>query len=248
MRGRHLGCIIEVALARKVKEMEPRILYKTERTLIVYFKNFLTFEAQDLLLQKLSTKVKWRQEVDDFGLQKRESFYMGDDPSCIFSYVGLELVPNDWDVDCRAIKEKINTELAPYISKQLQLEEKTCYVTACLLNYYSKGGGDIPWHWDEVRAHGIGKVVASVSLGVPRPFELKRRRTDDVNDGRSGPNAPTTSIALEPGSVLLMAGDAQEEFLHRVPLPENAPDRISLTMRSIVPGFEEELKKRGPTY
>jgi len=31
-------------------------------------------------------------------------------------------------------------------------------------------------------------------------------------------------------------------------LPENAPDRISLTMRSIVPGFEEELKKRGPTY
>ena len=35
-----------------------------------------------------------------------------------------------------------------------------------------------------------------------------------------------TSVTLEPGSVLLMAGDAQEEFLHRLPLDEgSAPVR-----------------------
>ena len=44
--------------------------------------------------------------------------------------------------------------------------------------------------------------------------------------------------------MLLMAGDVQEEYLHRLPLPDDAPERISLTMRSIVPGFETDLKKK----
>lgn len=227
-------------------EMSPRVLHQTDRSLIVYFKKFLSFEMQKTLLEGTSKSIEWRKEVDDFGVQDRESFYMGDDPSCIFSYVGLELTPNEWNLDCRTVRDMLNASIAPYVSKRLQIEEKECRVTACLMNYYRKGEGMIPWHWDEVRAHGIGKVVASVSLGGPRPFELKTRCAVDINDGRGDGDQVTNilSLTLEPGSVLLMAGDAQEEYLHRLPLPDDAPERISLTMRSIVPGFETGLKKK----
>ena len=36
---------------------------------------------------------------------------------------------------------------------------------ASLLNHYPASHGYIPWHWDEVRAHGDARIVASVSLG-----------------------------------------------------------------------------------
>eukprot|EP00980_Cylindrotheca_fusiformis_P022770 scaffold9734_cov73-Cylindrotheca_fusiformis.AAC.1 len=52
---------------------------------------------------------------------------------------------------------------------------------------------------------------------------------------------------LESGSVLLMKGDVQEHYEHCLPLQkgddnlkEGNPLRISLTFRSIVPGFETD--------
>ena len=42
----------------------------------------------------------------------------------------------------------------------------------------------------------------------------------------------------------VQAGDAQDMFLHRLPLDEGpgaAPHRIALTMRSIVAGYEDRL-------
>ena len=42
-----------------------------------------------------------------------------------------------------------------------------------------------------------------------------------------------------------MAGTTQDHWLRRLPLPgADAPHRISLTFRSIVPGFEEALASR----
>eukprot|EP00658_Telonema_sp_P-2_P014318 TRINITY_DN15441_c0_g1_i2.p1 TRINITY_DN15441_c0_g1~~TRINITY_DN15441_c0_g1_i2.p1 ORF type:complete len:124 (-),score=29.94 TRINITY_DN15441_c0_g1_i2:106-477(-) len=101
--------------------------------------------------------------------------------------------------------------------------------TAVLCNRYPEGEGEIPWHSDEVRAHGPAKVVASLSLGGPRHFELKRHEAED---------SELEAVLLEPGSVLLMAGTTQESWLHRLPLTGGDRERISLTMRSIVPGYE----------
>ena len=77
--------------------------------------------------------------------------------------------------------------------------------------------------------------------------------------------APLTApinVVMEPGSVLLMAGAVQDHFYHRLPLHEDihedsheegeslndtlhstmsgAPERVSLTMRSIVRGYEDQ--------
>ena len=59
--------------------------------------------------------------------------------------------------------------------------------------------------WNEVRAHGVPRCVASLSLGGPREFRLRRRRTS----GEGGGGELVASLDLAPGSVLLMTGRTQ---------------------------------------
>jgi alkylated DNA repair dioxygenase AlkB len=183
------------------------------------------------LLTKLFTDLPWNVETDQFGLQSRPTCYYGD-PDCVFTYVGLRLEPKPWHPIVLALKNQV--------AKACHLDP--CLLTACLINLYPSGEGYIPWHYDEIRAHGDSKIVASLSLGGPRPFQLRSRK-----------DATTTlvaNISLESGSVLLMKGDVQEHYEHQLPLMQDNnnkdtkaptlsnPPRISLTFRSIVPGFE----------
>ena len=48
-------------------------------------------------------------------------------------------------------------------------------------------------------------------------------------------------LELEAGSVLGMWGRTQEAFEHELPLRPGDGHRISLTFRSIVPGFEDGI-------
>ena len=132
-----------------------------------------------------------------------------------------------------------------------------------------RGEGFIPWHHDEIRAHGEVKLIATVSLGSERTFQLRRRvRQEDggpatgtgdgddqllVGGGGGGVESVCAardsgiSVRLKPGSLLVMAGEVQSHWLHSLPLPEPRDDsnhRISLTFRSIVPGYEEDLARR----
>jgi hypothetical protein len=70
-------------------------------------------------------------------------------------------------------------------------------------------------------------------LGQGSTKEVARCESDDDEE-------ETTELLLQPGSVLVMAGNTQEQFEHSLPLCTSAmqPPRISLTFRSIVPGFE----------
>jgi hypothetical protein len=44
-----------------------------------------------------------------------------------------------------------------------------------------------------------------------------------------------------------MAGNIQDHWMHMIPAVESKEEnhRISLTIRSIVPGFEDELERKG---
>ena len=108
--------------------------------------------------------------------------------------------------------------------------------TGCLLNRYPTARHYIPWHADTVTDHGEAKVVATVSLGAPRQFELRR-----FPAGEASAVLPAADLAqlMAPGSLTLMAGNIQDGWQHRVPAPPKAePDpgcRISLTFRSMLP-------------
>jgi alkylated DNA repair dioxygenase AlkB len=123
-------------------------------------------------------------------------------------------------------------------------------LSACLVTYYDGNGDFIPYHYDETRAHGTIKLIAAVSLGSVRPFQFRRRLDAD---GTCAPEIEASddnplSYDVPPGSLLIMAGNLQDHFMHQIPPMENKSEdnrRISLTLRSIVPDFEDDLERRG---
>lgn len=196
-------------------------------TKVSLLENVLSEDEAQVYLDEFVNELPWKVEVDDFGEQSRPTCYYGD-PGCIFSYVGLTLRPLPWTHSLQYLRERV--------AKACGLSSDQ--ITACLINYYKSNEGFIPWHYDEVRAHGESKVVASLSLGGPRKFLLRPR-----GDGSHGQDKVTT-VLLQSGSILLMQGRAQELYEHCIPLDaDNAPIRISLTFRSIAPGFEENMSQ-----
>lgn len=187
--------------------------------IVSLYEHVLSQHDAESWLQELAETLPWKVEQDNFGPQSRPTCYFGD-TNCVFSYVGLVLEPKPWP---------------PSLDRLRSLVTQTCggarLLTACLVNHYPQGRGHIPWHYDEVRAHGTQNLVASLSLGGPRRFQLRKRDTNQV----------VYDQLLSSGSVLWMQGKTQEYYEHCLPLDENEsnPHRISITFRSIVPGYEQ---------
>ena len=108
-----------------------------------------------------------------------------------------------------------------------------------MLNNFEEGRGYIVPHSDEVLTHGPEKVMASPSLGGSLRMILRSRPE------RGGEGAWDIERGLRPGSVLVMHGETQALREHELPMEDLAPHRISLTFRSLVPGFEDALASTG---
>ncbi len=93
---------------------------------------------------------------------------------------------------------------------------------AVLLNYYRDGNDSVAWHSDNDGVPGRNRIVASVSLGQTRKFDV--RKTND--------HAQKFSIALASGSYLLMHEDFQGQWEHRIAKSTKAMrPRVNLTFR-----------------
>jgi len=91
-----------------------------------------------------------------------------------------------------------------------------------LLNYYRDQNDSVAWHSDRDGVPRRNKYVASVSFGQERLFDLRKK--DD----------PTKafSVLLEDGSYLLMKGEFQDKWQHRIAKSRLAMGpRINLTFR-----------------
>ena len=116
----------------------------------------------------------------------------------------------------------------PWIKELLELkliiEEKTGETfNSCLLNLYHNGSEGMTWHSDGETDLKKNGAIASLSLGATRKFSLKHKREKQ-----------TVSVTLEKGSLLVMKGTTQSNWLHSVPQTKkvNTP-RISLTFRTV---------------
>ncbi|KAA2280709.1 alpha-ketoglutarate-dependent dioxygenase AlkB family protein [Candidatus Nitrosocosmicus agrestis] len=117
----------------------------------------------------------------------------------------------------------------PWTEELIDLKIKIELITnstfnSCLLNLYHDGNEGMIWHSDDERSLGKNTVIASVSFGAERKFSFKHKSTKK-----------TISLLLENGSLLLMKGDTQSNWLHSLPLSSkiNHP-RINLTFRTIM--------------
>jgi alkylated DNA repair dioxygenase AlkB len=94
-----------------------------------------------------------------------------------------------------------------------------------LLNRYRTGQDSVSWHADNEAIFGENPVIASVSFGETRVFKFKHRR-------RKGLKA---SVELTHGSLLIMRGGTQENWLHQIPKTErHVGERVNLTFRTVV--------------
>ncbi|GGM26991.1 alpha-ketoglutarate-dependent dioxygenase AlkB family protein [Pseudomonas asuensis] len=84
-----------------------------------------------------------------------------------------------------------------------------------LINYYRNGQDAMGWHSDNEAVLGKNPTIASLSLGVARRFDLRRRGAQRIEH----------SIELTHGSLLIMRGATQHYWQHQV----------ARTMRSISP-------------
>jgi alkylated DNA repair dioxygenase AlkB len=95
---------------------------------------------------------------------------------------------------------------------------------SCLLNLYHNGEEGMAWHSDDEKALGHNTIIASLSLGAARKFSFKHKQTHEKTD-----------IILEQGSLLVMQGATQTNWLHRLPPSKKIKNpRINLTFRTII--------------
>ncbi len=95
---------------------------------------------------------------------------------------------------------------------------------SCLLNLYHNGEEGMAWHSDGEKDLKKNGAIASLSFGAERKFAFKHKLSKQV-----------VSLLLEHGSLLVMKGTTQSNWLHRLPPTKKISQaRINLTFRTII--------------
>lgn len=95
---------------------------------------------------------------------------------------------------------------------------------SCLLNLYHSGEEGMAWHSDGEKTLKKDGAIASLSFGAVRKFAFKHKISKE-----------TVSLILEHGSLLVMKGATQSNWLHRLPPTKTVlKPRVNLTFRTIV--------------
>lgn len=84
-------------------------------------------------------------------------------------------------------------------------------LNSVLANYYRNGKDVVPWHSDDEPELGKKPLIASLTFGTTRKFELRRKQSINANT-EDYKNAETISFSLNSGSLLVMEGATQEDW------------------------------------
>lgn len=183
-------------------------------TLIFHPAAYSTPEA-DSLFTTLSTTLPWQQDqlriADRIVPLPRLQAWFGENGDT-YTYSGLTLQPNPWTPLLLAVKQRTE-DIAEHPFNSL------------LANFYRNENDSVGWHADNEKELGLHPVIASVSLGASRRFQLRHKTKAHLR----------FDLTLNHGDILVMSGTLQQYWLHQV-LKEKAPTlpRISLTYRRLL--------------
>ena len=181
---------------------------------VTFYPGFFSPEDASRVFVELRDTTTWRQESAKlYGRmirQPRLTAWYGDEGKD-YSYSGINNVALPWTSALLEVK---------------QLVEPACGMmfNSVLLNRYRTGKDSVSWHSDDEPAFGDQPVIASVSFGATRTFQLKHKSRN-----------LKASIELTHGSLLIMCGSTQTNWRHQVPKTTKPVDeRINLTFRMII--------------
>jgi len=181
----------------------------------IYYPNFFSKEKADLFLETLSKEIAWQQDdITIFGkkiAQPRLTALYGNDGKS-YGYSNIVMQPHTFNSALTFIKEEIET-----ITNE--------HFTTALLNLYRNERDSNGWHSDNEKELGRDPVIASVSFGEARMFQIKHNTKKEFKQ----------SLLLEHGSLLVMKNGAQVHYKHQIPkATQPKKPRINLTFRKIL--------------
>jgi alkylated DNA repair dioxygenase AlkB len=180
---------------------------------IDWYPHWLSPDEATLALSALVEEVHWKQDLirTPGGIKPlpRLTAWQGD-PGAVYVYSGIRNEPLAWTPTVQALKS---------------LAETTCGArfNSVLLNRSRSGEDSMGWHADREAELGPEPVIASVSLGTARRFDLRHSATGAVR-----------AFELTSGSLLVMRGRTQQDWRHRIAkVPGLRGERINLTFRFV---------------
>jgi len=164
-------------------------------------------------MQTLYDEINWQQDYltlygKTVAVPRLQAWFC--DQQMSYDYSGLTMRSEHWTDTLMALKQEVE-----------QFTQVT--FNSVLANLYRDGQDSVAWHSDDEPELGPSPIVASLSFGDTRNFQLKHKRLKEK-----------LNIDLTAGSLLLMSGNTQKHWAHCVPKTKRVKlPRISLTFRRI---------------
>jgi alkylated DNA repair dioxygenase AlkB len=180
-----------------------------------YYPGFIDKETSDALLQKLIDETPWQQRVqrlyDKDVITPRLTAWYGDPE--VYDYASLtQTKPHFWTPELLTLKKKVESVA-------------NIEFNSVLLNYYRDGNDSVAWHSDREDVLGKNPVIASISFGQVRSFDIRNKQH----------HGEKYAVKLEHGSFLLMKAGLQEHWEHRIAKSVKfMRARVNLTFRAVV--------------
>ena len=180
---------------------------------VIYYGKVIADENLQYYFDQLLRNIQWENDkAIIFGkeiITKRKVAWYGDKPYN-YTYSKTTKSALTWTNELLDLKKIV--------------EKKTGETfNSCLLNLYHSGEEGMAWHSDGEKDLKKNGAIGSLSLGAVRKFSFKHKITKQ-----------TISVNLEKGSLLVMKGSTQKNWLHRLPPTKKVKSpRINLTFRTI---------------
>lgn len=178
---------------------------------IVFWPNWLNQKAADQLLETAIAETPWRKDVINImGKQipiPRLQNWFGD-PTTSYTYSRIRLQAVAFPQWMETLRIDVETETGKPFNR-------------ALVNYYRNGKDSVDWHADDEASLGFEPLIASVSVGAERIFQLRHNLSQE-----------RVKINLPHGSLLLMGAGVQEHWQHSVAKVKQLEDpRVNFTFR-----------------
>jgi alkylated DNA repair dioxygenase AlkB len=184
--------------------------------IVNYYGQILSSQDAEVYYAALLKTIEWKNdEAKIFGrhiITKRKAAWYGDSDFS-YTYSNTTKQALEWTDELLELKSLVESITGTRFN-------------SCLLNLYHTGDEGMAWHSDDEKSLGKDSTIASLSFGAERKFSLKHRSTKQ-----------TLSVLLQAGSLLVMKGKTQTNWLHCLPKTKKVTTpRINLTFRTMVTG------------
>ncbi|KUJ49943.1 alpha-ketoglutarate-dependent dioxygenase AlkB family protein [Chryseobacterium sp. JAH] len=178
-----------------------------------YYGKIFSDEECEKYYQYLFNETPWENdEAVIFGqliITKRKVAWFGE-KEFEYTYSNRTKYARIWTSELIALKQKCE-----------QVSGET--YNSCLLNLYHDGSEGMAYHSDGEKDLKKNGAIASLTFGAERKFSFKHKLSKERID-----------VMLENGSLLVMKGTTQENWLHRLPPTTKVKSpRVNLTFRTI---------------